>query len=821
MGAAPVSWLDIPVYTGNLEQLEKDITSLRKDADKIRGTGADTHSTFQGLSAYYKAPETGQLLATTKPVRDRAEDFALQLEQVATALDTYATEIRPLVKRLESLSSQALAFETMVEGDDNWDKDEAKTDKSNKIFSAVNIAVAQFQAAERACASAIRAVIGLPPLVADDGSHGKNMYGLSVADMKKVGETPWGSIVEQDLPWYQDVGNAVKGVVWDGFIKGGMFGLFEAVGMLVNPFGDDFGAAWTGLGKALGGVGVYAKDAFDWGGHMVGEEDSKTEQDLKSAANQLVKSVVAYDEWDNDPAKAAGITAFNILTLAAAPTGASKAAKAVRVAQHVDPIRAVAKAVPFAKARMADLKGVLTQLRDLDAVQAVKLPDGTHTLPDGTPAPRQGPLPEGVRAVAYSDGVVKVGDNTFLHPDGSLRNARGDSIQPAHAAPHEPAAAERATNPTAAPEHELAGVGARQDPGDLTARADAEGPGSRDPDPSRTTPADGSVGREIPDPHGSGGRAGSGGFDNQAGPPPRSGENGQSPGGTGPGSGNSPEEIVRQQVERANNDPAWFQEHYRSNGFRKEISVDENLNPLPRLAKDPATGKWIAADNLPPAQPPKYAGERIAVDRSTVPDQQLAELDAAAGARHSAIEADQTALRDLAEARRNHADEATPDNMRALKEAEANYSLRHDEMGRRSGKFGETVAVQHAIPDGYPGAVQLEISGPKNGTAQFDQIWRREDGGYVVVEAKSSASTQLGERRLADGVRVSQGTKEYFESILTEMRRRGLANAEEAKLARELRRALEKGKLDYVLVKGNPDGMRYGGYTMRKFDLDG
>jgi ribosome biogenesis GTPase A len=72
---------------------------------------------------------------------------------------------------------------------------------------------------------------------------------------------------------------------------------------------------------------------------------------------------------------------------------------------------------------------------------------------------------------------------------------------------------------------------------------------------------------------------------------------------------------------------------------------------------------------------------------------------------------------------------------------------------------------------------------------------------------------------LPNGNRVSQGTIEYFNDILREMRTRGRDNPNELRLANELKKALKAGKLDYVLVKGNPNTGKYAGYTMQKFDI--
>ncbi|MFE7330998.1 hypothetical protein ACFU8W_39980, partial [Streptomyces sp. NPDC057565] len=75
----------IPQFTGDLGQLEKDYAGLKADAGHIRSTGSDVHTQFQGLSAYYIAPEAEKLFDSTKPVQDRADTFGDDLEKVSTA----------------------------------------------------------------------------------------------------------------------------------------------------------------------------------------------------------------------------------------------------------------------------------------------------------------------------------------------------------------------------------------------------------------------------------------------------------------------------------------------------------------------------------------------------------------------------------------------------------------------------------------------------------------------------------------------------------------------------------------------------------------
>ncbi|MEU0353643.1 hypothetical protein ABZ302_43685, partial [Streptomyces sp. NPDC006237] len=123
----------IPQFTGNLEQLETDYADLKKDAGHVREAGGDIHSRFQGLSAFYHAPEAEQLFATTKPVKEKADAFADDLEKVSGALSSYATEIRPLVAKLKQLKADAAAFVSSVKDDDEWEYDEDKVDEHNKL----------------------------------------------------------------------------------------------------------------------------------------------------------------------------------------------------------------------------------------------------------------------------------------------------------------------------------------------------------------------------------------------------------------------------------------------------------------------------------------------------------------------------------------------------------------------------------------------------------------------------------------------------------------------------------------------------------------
>ncbi|MEU5092200.1 protein phosphatase, partial [Streptomyces sp. NPDC021356] len=135
---------EIPQFTGDLGLLEKAYGDLKADAGHIRDAGGEVHNRFQGLSAYYRAPEAEQLFASTKPVKDRADTFASGLESVSGALSGYATEIRPLVKKLEDLKREATTFVNSVKDDDDWQYDGGKVGHHNRIRDEITKTVAAF-----------------------------------------------------------------------------------------------------------------------------------------------------------------------------------------------------------------------------------------------------------------------------------------------------------------------------------------------------------------------------------------------------------------------------------------------------------------------------------------------------------------------------------------------------------------------------------------------------------------------------------------------------------------------------------------------------
>ena len=81
-----------------------------------------------------------------------------------------------------------------------------------------------------------------------------------------------------------------------------------------------------------------------------------------------------------------------------------------------------------------------------------------------------------------------------------------------------------------------------------------------------------------------------------------------------------------------------------------------------------------------------------------------------------------------------------------------------------------------------------------DGPNQFDKVYRTEDGGFVIVEAKGGASS-LGSRK-----GHQQGSKEYLEDLMGFLKDNRKGSPDAKKLLKELDDAIFDGKVDYLKV---------------------
>jgi hypothetical protein len=430
----------IPVFTGDLIELRREVISLRRAAKAIREHGGDVHTRFQHLDAFYKAPEAGQLFATTQAVQDTSGDVADKLEKVAGALEDYAVEAADIVRQLEALRAHAAAFVASVHGDSGflapWRKDQKKVDEHQALWDGVNAAVAAFQRAEVTCADKITALVGGTQWHINDGSpKQENAYGFSAEQLAQADKLPWGSPEHYEaLPGGIDYHLQQMGLSIFDNAKGAVEGLVD----LFSP-GEKGDATREGLARVAIGAEGYLMDPYG-DNNSLDPVHKQLMDESKPYAKEFAKSFVGWDDWQTNPGKAMGTVIFNGLTLGAGPLGAASRAGS-------------AAGEAGAAARVAGTLAKVGEMLD---------PIGAATKTVGMAAralPKVSDLVSGVRAATEAAATADKAHSFLQLSDGSqLRLDNGQFIPAKHGElitsppPHEPAAADRGHN-VASPGH--------------------------------------------------------------------------------------------------------------------------------------------------------------------------------------------------------------------------------------------------------------------------------------------------------------------------------------------------------------------------------
>jgi len=423
----PVDPYGIPVFTGDLTVLDQKVTSLAKDGEKIATAAGDVHGSFGGLRAFYQAPEADQLFATTKPVTNTAQGLKSDVAVITGALATYADDAQPLVGKLKRLREEASTFLDKANADDKWREDGDLVEENNRRHREISETWAAFQAVERACHNKIISLVpGGTQLKVDDGSGGKGMYGYDAEALKHAKGLPWGDPVKESTRWFQVWEHA-----WDfgkGVVVDGVWGTIKGLGTLVGTDGwESMKQAWTGLAKLTTGVIISTTPlaAAFW----LTPEDKLPSwlRDSRTAMKETGKALLAWDQWSENPARAAGAVTFNVVTTVftggtgGAVAGGGKAALAAKAlsfagkaGRAIDPMTYLFKG---AGAGLTKISDVMAGLKGMGNIEIPTLPPGSITLPDGGFKLADGTLhlPEGA---AIPDGAFEVPKGAVKLPDG-------------------------------------------------------------------------------------------------------------------------------------------------------------------------------------------------------------------------------------------------------------------------------------------------------------------------------------------------------------------------------------------------------------------
>ncbi|MGW4054191.1 hypothetical protein ACWENA_25515 [Streptomyces sp. NPDC004779] len=170
----------------------------------------------------------------------------------------------------------------------------------------------------------------------------------------------------------------------------------------------------------------------------------------------------------------------------------------------------------------------------------------------------------------------------------------------------------------------------------------------------------------------------------------------------------------------------------------------------------------------------------------------------------------------IKEAREQASQSISPEFEKVRKRAGEDVSRNGEELGERSAKM--------AVLKSHPGAERLDSG--YGGSGRFDQVYLKQDGAYLLVEAKAPTA-KLGRRwNVARTGKVQQGTHGYVASVIFAMKGSDVRlppNSVNLKSEKDLAKVLEKEhlvkNLEYILIQARVEkvGGGFSGYEKSEF----
>ncbi|WP_237248910.1 hypothetical protein, partial [Spelaeicoccus albus] len=161
--------------------LESHASKLKSAGSSIHSTAADSKSKWHGLTAVYEAPEASVVFGAFGPIESSASDVKSATATAESALSAFAGKARDIKTRYQSIAGDVSDFNSSIEGDDDWNKDEDKVNKEHGLLHDLDVLLADYEAAQQECANKISAIYGGPKLTSfsNDSTSAKGHYAMT------------------------------------------------------------------------------------------------------------------------------------------------------------------------------------------------------------------------------------------------------------------------------------------------------------------------------------------------------------------------------------------------------------------------------------------------------------------------------------------------------------------------------------------------------------------------------------------------------------------------------------------------------------------
>lgn len=275
------------------DTLDRLATELLGTSHGVRSGGADVVDRWRGLSTVYETPEAPALLDDVLPVEPATARYADALGQVAAAVRDYADTIRPVQRDLARLRDDAYSFRARAVLRERWDGDQDLVDENTRLVHAVGVQQSLLDEAARVCALRIRAATRGDTALREctpDGLH------VSRATTLPADDQPWGQVVRRHDPCPKAAAVQIKHFLWDGIAVDNVWGGVVGAAGLVG-FDESWHHDWS-----------YAATSWSLVGDLFRADARGSDARFEAA-----KSLVAWDDWQDDPARAAASVALFLL----------------------------------------------------------------------------------------------------------------------------------------------------------------------------------------------------------------------------------------------------------------------------------------------------------------------------------------------------------------------------------------------------------------------------------------------------------------------------------------------------------------------------
>ncbi|WP_185711190.1 hypothetical protein [Arachnia propionica] len=228
------------INVDNVNTAASDLRSMGKDVD-THMDNIVTH--WNGLPAVYVSPESAQVYTMMDSAATSSESLKNTLDKAADAIETYATELKPIKTTLETLEKDAAAFrEEALAGYDGkpWKEDKGAIKRNTELLRRYANVYESLTTASSNCANSINGLYTqstpeqVVPVSAD-------------AVMAHPEMLPWGSPVKKDRTCTEEAVDTASYLSFPGNPVGGI-----ADALVLSGFGSQTaGDAWRSYGTGL------------------------------------------------------------------------------------------------------------------------------------------------------------------------------------------------------------------------------------------------------------------------------------------------------------------------------------------------------------------------------------------------------------------------------------------------------------------------------------------------------------------------------------------------------------------------------------------